>query len=143
MKSLIIAVLLTLTPVLVHAEQFVDAGDYRIHYAAINSTELTPQIARQFSVDRSRNQILLVFNAQHRVEGQYQSVPATAKAFATTLLGHRQTLTLRPIREADVHYVVANFETLDGEFMTISAEVTPQGARAPVEVKFKQQFYRD
>ena len=70
-------------------------------------------------------------------------MPATASGTATTLLGHVQTLELRAVREAEVHYVVASFQTLDGEFMTIDAQVLPQGANAPLQVRFRQQFYRD
>lgn len=125
------------------AEQFVDAGPYRVHYAAINTTALTPDIARQFGVSRTRNEILLVLNAQQQVDGRYLPVPATATGTATTLLGHVQKLALRPVREADVHYVVASFQTLDGEFMRIDAQVLPEGANAPLTVKFRQQFYRD
>lgn len=125
------------------AEQFVDAGPYRVHYAAINTTTLTPEVARQFGVSRTRNEILLVLNAQQEIDGRYQPVPATASGTATTLLGHMQKLALRPVREADVHYVVASFQTLDGEFMTIAADVLPEGAKAPLQVKFRQQFYRD
>ncbi len=126
-----------------HAEQFVDQGGYRVHYAAINTIELTPQVARQFGIDRTRNQILLVLNAQQQVDGRYVPVPATASGTATTLLGHQQALELRPIHEADVHYVIATFTTLDGEFMTIAAEVLPQGSNTTIPIRFKQQFYRD
>ncbi len=127
----------------VAAEQFVDAGSYRVHYAAINTTMLTPEVARQFGVSRTRNEILLVLNAQQQIDGRYVPVPATARGTATTLLGHLQKLALRPVREADVHYVVAAFQTLDGEYMTIEAQVLPEGADAPLAVKFRQQFYRD
>jgi hypothetical protein len=126
-----------------HAEQFVDAGRYRVHYAAVNTTSLTPEVARQFGVDRTRNEILLVLNAQHEVDGRHLPIAATATGTATTLLGHVQKLALRPVREADVHYVVASFQTLDGEFMTISAQVVPEGADTPIAVTFRQQFYRD
>jgi hypothetical protein len=126
-----------------HAEQFIDEGPYRVHYAAINTTALTPEVARQFGVSRTRNEILLVLNAQEQVDGRYVPVPATATGRATTLLGHTQKLALRPVREADVHYVVAAFQTLDGEYMTIDVQVLPEGAEAPLQVKFRQQFYRD
>lgn len=125
------------------AEQYVDEGRYRVHYAAINTTALTPEVARQFGVSRTRNEILLVLNAQEQVDGRYVPVPATASGTATTLLGHVQKLALRPVREADVHYVVAAFQTLDGEYMTIDARVLPEGADAPLRVRFRQQFYRD
>lgn len=139
----IAALALALHAFVAHAEQYVDAGEFRVHYAAINTTQLTPEVARQFGVERTRNRILLVLNAQQEVGGRYQPVPATAAGTATTLLGHVQKLVLRPIREADVHYVIATFETLDGEFMTVDTQVLPSGSNTPIAVKFKQQFYRD
>lgn len=137
------ALALVLHAIVAQAEQYVDAGEFRVHYAAINTTQLTPEVARQFGVARTRNQILLVLNAQQNVDGRYQPVPATAAGTATTLPGHVQKLALRPIREADVHYVIATFETLDGEYMTIDAQLLPSGANTPITVKFRQQFYRD
>ncbi|MDP9141582.1 MAG: DUF4426 domain-containing protein [Pseudomonadota bacterium] len=140
---LLLALLLVLAANTAHAEQFVDLGDFRIHYAALNTTQLTPDVARKFNVQRSSKQILLVLNAQQLVGGKYESVAATASGTATTLLGHVQSLELRPIREADVHYVIASFETLEGEYMTVDARVVPAGATAPITVKFRQQFYMD
>ncbi len=140
---LLLALLFVLTATVARAEQFVDLGDFRIHYAALNTTQLTPDVARKFNVQRSSKRILLVLNAQKRVGGKYESVTATASGTATTLLGHVQSLELRPIREADVHYVIASFETLEGEYMTVDARVLPAGAMTPVTVKFRQQFYLD
>ncbi len=137
------ALLLALCASAANAEQFVDAGEYRVHYAAMNTTALTPEVARQFGVTRTRNQILLVLNAQQKRADRYVPVAATAAGTATTLLGHSQTLALRPVREAEVHYVIATFETLDGEFMTIAADVLPSGSNTPIRVSFKQQFFRD
>ena len=143
MRRFVISVMLLLCSLGAAAEQYVDDGPFRVHYAAVNTTALTPEVARQFGVARTRNEILLVLNAQQQIDGRYVPVPATASGTATTLLGHVQTLELRAVREADVHYVVASFQTLDGEFMTIDAQVLPQGANAPLQVRFRQQFYRD
>lgn len=137
------ALTLALFALSAHAEQFVDAGDYRVHYAALNTTALAPQVARQFGVERTRNEVLLVLNAQQRIDGRYQPVAATASGTATTLLGHVQKLALRPVREAEVHYIIASFQVLDGEFVTLAVNVLPAGANAPLVVRFKQQFYRD
>lgn len=141
--KLLAALLLACCSLTAWAEQFVDAGRYRVHYAAINTTQLAPEVARQFGVDRSAGRILLVLNAQQADDrGRYESIPATASGTASSLLGHVQTLALRPVREADVHYVIAPFETLDGEFMTVDVQVLPSGANVPVRIRFKQQFYR-
>ncbi len=127
-----------------HAEQFLDQGDYRIHYNALNTTALTPDVARRFGVTRSRQEALLVLSPQRRDEqGHYRPVPAQGEGRARSLLGHVTPLKLRPVREGDAHYLVASFDVLDGEFLNLELKVLPAGANAPIALSFKQQFYRD
>ncbi len=143
MRSLLLGAALLWSAV-ASAEQFVDAGDYRVHYSAINTTQLQPEIARQFGVTRSRNEALLVLNPQRRdSNGTYVPVAATAQGRSRSLIGHIDKLKLRPVREGQVHYVVANFPILDGEFLTLELSVLPAGASTPIAVKFSQQFYRN
>ncbi len=138
------ALLLLLLSLSVRAEQYIDQGDYRIHYSAINSTQLTPEVARSFNVKRTRGEALLVLNAQRRdAEGRYQPVAATASGQARSLIGQVEKLQLRAVRESEVHYLLAPFEVLDGEFLTLELSVSPEGAGAPIPLKFQQQFYRD
>ncbi|HUP91128.1 MAG TPA: DUF4426 domain-containing protein [Solimonas sp.] len=102
---------------LVSAEQLVRQDGYVIHYAALKTTDLAPEIARQFGVARSGNQAFLVINAQRELpEGRTQPIPATATGTATNLIGHRQHLELRPVSEGDVHYVVATFQIVNQEY---------------------------
>lgn len=125
------------------AEQFQDQGEYRIHYNALNSTELTPEIARRFGVTRSRQEALLVLSPQRRDEqGRYRPVAAQGEGRARTLLGHVTPLKLRPVREGEAHYLVAPFEVLDGEFVRLELSVLPAGADRPIALSFQQQFYR-
>lgn len=131
------------TPI-VHAEQVVRDGDVIIHYSAVRTTLLTPEVATRFGIRRSRNQALLVLNAQRDEGGPLpKPIPATATGYATTLLGHRQNLKLTPKREGDVHYVLATFETLNGEYITLDLQVTPEGHSKPIPVRWQQQFYND
>lgn len=126
------------------AEQIVRDGDVIIHHSAVRTTLLTPEVAQRFGVRRSRNQALLVLNAQRDEGGPLpKPIPATATGYATTLLGHRQTLRLTPKREGDVHYVLATFETLNGEYITLDLQVTPEGHNNPIAVRWQQQFYND
>jgi hypothetical protein len=127
-----------------HAEQVVRDGDYVVHYSAVRTTLLTPEVATRFNVRRSRNRALLVINAQRvGANALPDPVPATATGHVTSLLGHRQKLALQPHREGDVHYVMGTFETLDGEYLTLDVSVQPEGANAPISVRWQQQFYND
>jgi hypothetical protein len=125
------------------AEQRVEQDGFIVHYAAIRTTDLTPEVARQFNVRRRGKQALLVLNAQRVEDGAAVPVAATATGRVTSLLGHLQKLDLRPVQEGPVHYVLAEFETLNREYLTVDVQLTPQGATRPIRVKFQQQFYND
>lgn len=126
------------------AEQYLDHGDYRIHYNALNSTALTPEVARRYGVTRSGQVALLVLSPQQRgTDGIYRPIPAQGKGRARSLLGHLTPLKLKPIRDGDAHYLVADFKILDGEFLKLELDVLPSGAPTPVPLSFQQQFYRD
>lgn len=125
------------------AEQRVEQDGYIVHYAALRTTDLTPEVARQFDVRRRGKQALLVLNAQRLEGGRAVPVPATATGRVTSLLGHLQKLDLRPVQEGPVHYVLAEFETLNREYLTVDVQLTPAGAARPIQIKFQQQFFND
>lgn len=136
--------LIALLSLPLHAEQFVDSGEYRVHYSAISSTLLTPEVASRFGVARTRGEALLVLNAQRRgADGRYLPVAATATGQARSLIGQVEKLKLRATREGEVHYLLAPFQVLDGEFLTLELSVLPEAAATAIPLKFQQQFYRD
>lgn len=126
-----------------HAQQAVDAGDYRVLYAAINSAQLTPEIARRYGITRARDTALVTFNAQRRDGSTYAAVPATGTATVRSLIGNRQKLELRPLREQAIDTLIGTTQFADGEYLVIDAQILPQGSSAPISLSFKQQFYRD
>lgn len=143
MRALLLILLMTLS-LQAGAEQAVRSGPYSVHYAAIRTTDLTPEVARQFGVRRSAKQALLVLNVQRDEGAPLPSpVPATATGTVTSLLGHRQTLSLRPMQEGGVHYVIGRFETLTAEYLTLEISVLPDGAATPIPLKFQQQFFNE
>lgn len=125
------------------AQQSVEAGDYRVLYAAINSEQLTAPIARTYGVLRARDTALVTFTVQRRDGPVYKATAASGTASVRTLIGHRRALELRKVREQDVETLVADLHFDDGEFLIIDAQILPRGSSTPIAVSFKQQFYRD
>lgn len=144
MRSWLCAVATLLCINTAHAEQFVRNGQFIVHYVALPSTSITPEVARHFGISRTGKLSLLVLNAQlETAPGKTTSLPATATGTVTSLIGHVQQLELRPAREGDVHYVIAQFEAVDQEILKFDLQITPQGSTKPIALKFQQQFYRD
>jgi hypothetical protein len=126
------------------ADQSVSQGEYRVHYAAINSQALTPEIAARYGVTRRANQALLVLNAQRRAgDGPAQPVAATASGIARDLIGDTQTLQFRSVREDGIDTLVAPFRFDDQQVLNFEIRILPAGAAAPLALRFGQQFFKE
>jgi hypothetical protein len=134
---------LLVLPGAARAEQFVQDGEYLVHYAALPTITLAPDIARKFGLTRSKRYALLVLNAQRGTLEKNVSITATGEGEARSLIGHVQKLALRQAREGDVHYLLAEVEALNQEFLVFDLRVLPDGATKPLLITFTQQFYSD
>ena len=123
------------------AEQKLETAHYVLHYSALSTMDLQPEVARKFGVRRNSRQALLVINPQRKSSDGPQPVAATGSGVARNLIGHRQKLALDPVREGPVHYLLASFEIVDQEMITLELEILPQGASEAIPLKFQQQFY--
>lgn len=133
---------LLIAPALAQAEQWVDDGEYRVHYSTIATMDLQPDVAAQFSVQRRRSKVLLVLTPQKLNAAEtYSPVPASAQGTLKSLMGQNRPLNLRLTHENDVHYVMAEFEALNTEFLKFDIQVQPEGAPRPLRVSFQQQFF--
>ena len=103
------------------AEQSVRDDDIVIHYSAMTTADLTPDIAKALDVTRSRKRALVVIHAQH-LDG----------ANRVSKLADVQGRT----RNAIAVVPVANLETL-----IFDLEVRVEGHTRAVPIQFRQQFY--
>lgn len=125
------------------AQQLIEANGYRVYYAAINSEQLSAEIARSYGITRARDVALLSFNAQRKDGDRWLPVEAAGEARVRSLIGHQRKIPLRAVREQHLQTLVGSVEFDDGEFLIIDADILPAGSNLPIRVSFKQQFYRD
>ena len=127
-----------------HAEQFVEADGFRVHYSVITTTDLTPQVARTFSIKRSKNRALVVLNPQ-RVEADGSTTPIAGSALgdAKNLIGQSKKLSFRQASEGKVFYLLAELKISNLEYQTLAISVTPEGASTPLTIDYTQQFFVD
>ena len=143
MKALIAAALMLVSS-LAWAQLGIDVGDYRVLYSASNASSLPAKVARQYGITRGRNVAVLTFNVQRRnAQGIYSSVPASGTASVANLIGHRQDVALRNVREDGIDTLVGETRFDDGEFLVIEGTITPNGSAVTMPVRFRQQFYRN
>lgn len=112
-------------------------GGYEVHYNALPTTTLAPQVARQYAITRSANRVLLNIAVLH--EGR--NVAAKVAGAATNLSGQQQELALREVREGEAIYYLAEPRAADRETLDFDLIVVPEGGAEAIPVKFRQEFF--
>ena len=127
------------------AQQSQDFGEYVVHYNALNTNFIPPQVAKGYGIHRSSSRALLNITVLKKVmDTPGTAVKANVTASGTNLTGQRREIDIREIKEAEgaIYYIgelpVHNLETYN-----FTVEVHPEGESNPLVVKFRQQFYTE
>ena len=119
-----------------------DFGDFVVHVNAINTDQLTPEVARQYAIVRSPNRAMLNVSILRKDTGT-SGVPVSGRvgASAVNLTGQAKSLELREIREEDAVYYIAEFAVANEETLIFSIDVTPIDEPSTFSVRYRRQFY--
>ena len=142
MKRLLVAVGLMLGLALTtsaSAEQKQVLGSWDVHYIALNSTFLTPKVAKQYGIVRSKFNGLLNISVLDREDKAAQSVILTGEA--KNLIGVVKKLTFKQVTEGQAIYYLAILPFSDQENYRISIDIS-DGIEQK-NLKFQHKFYAD
>ena len=127
------------------AQQSQDFGEYVVHYNALNTNLIPPQVAQSYKIKRSPNRALLNITVLKKMmDTPGTPVKAGVSASGTNLTGQRRDIEIRQISDPEgaVYYIgelpVHNMETYN-----FLIEVSVDGEEEPMMVKFRQQFYTE
>ena len=138
----LLAGMLLLFPLAATAENSKDFGQYVIHYNAMATDFLPPEIARQYRITRSRNRGMLNITVLKKILGSPgQPVHARVDVTANNLAGQTRRIHTREIRDGNAIYYIGEFGVANEETMKFTVRARPQGAQEEVEVEFSQDFY--
>jgi hypothetical protein len=130
--------------VLPATESSKDFGDYVVYFNALNTDQLSPTIAREYGIVRSKSRAMLNVSVHRKREnGQTEAVTGAVSASAINLNGQLETMTLREIREDVAIYSVGELGITDGEVLIYTIDVTPSNEASRFTVRFKKQFFID
>ncbi|RUM51174.1 MAG: hypothetical protein DSY85_12345 [Marinomonas sp.] len=128
----------------VQADQVTQFGDYQLHYNTFESTFLTPEIAHQYGLTRTKGQALLNVAVTTQSQGELpQSQRALVSANVKNLLGQIVSLSFITIEEGDAVYYLAPFTKTDDEILKFTVNAKLSADSAPMTVNFQRHFYVD
>ncbi|MBY5992618.1 DUF4426 domain-containing protein [Ferrimonas balearica] len=126
------------------AEQMQKVGKYAIHYVSFGSTFLTPEIAKNYDITRSRYVGLVNVSVIDTSQSgdQTHAVEVKISGTARNLLGSSKALDFKEIREGSAIYYIAEVSHRNEETFTFDINLD-NGQDLSTELHFKQKFYVD
>jgi hypothetical protein len=126
-------------------ETFKEFGPYELHYNALQSDGLSPEVASKYSIQRSKNRVLLNVSLLRKDADHEPRKPAdaTVQVDAYNLTGQLKSLTMRRVNEGDAIYYIGDVSISGDEILVFDISATPQNETNPLKVKFKRQFFAD
>lgn len=125
-------------------ENFVEAGDYVVHFNALATDVLPAEVARAYGIARSDSRAMLNVSVIRKQAGTIgKPVAAEVKVNASNLTGQLKKVNVRQIDEGDAIYYIGELSVANRETLIFDIQVTPEGGKDPISVKFRQQFYTD
>jgi len=138
----ILAGVLLLYPLSGMAENSKEFGQYVIHYNALATDVLPPEVARQYHITRSRNRGMINITVLKKILGSPgQPVHARVDVTAQNLAGQIRRIQTREIRDGNAIYYIGDFGVAHEETLKFTVQARPQGTQESVEVRFSQDFY--
>lgn len=129
------------TPAFAESKTF---GNYTVHYIAVNSTFLTPEIAAQYKIVRSaRRAFLNIAVLRNNTDGSTTPVAAKVEGGKQNLMQQAGDIDFDEVREGEAIYYIGQFDFSNAETLRFSVQVTPQGESAAQSIEWSTQLYAD
>jgi len=141
---MVLAALLTISST-GQAQQSQDFGEFVVHYNALNTNLIPPQVAKGYGIKRSSSRALLNITVLKKVmDNPGTPVKATVSASGTNLTGQLREIDIREIKDVEgAIYYIGELTVHNMETYNFTVEVLPAGEQEPLIVKFRQQFYTE
>lgn len=142
LQTFLFIILVSLTLVSnVFAENMKKMGSMQVHYMAINSTFITPKIAKAYNIERSRFNGLINISVLDDTKKSTPAKVVSIRGKARNDLGQIKTLEFDEVKEGDAIYYLAQINYSDKE--TYYFDLTISDGKETHQLKFKQKFYVD
>jgi hypothetical protein len=127
------------------AQQSQDFDNHIVHYNAMGTNLLPPQMAQAYGIRRSSSRALLTITVMHKEDDPF-GVPIRAgvKANGKNLTGQRRTIAMREVNDLQgAVYYLGELPVHNLEIYDFTVYVIVDGEDEPLTVNFRQQFYTE
>ena len=142
MKRLLAALCLCSVAAVAHAEISQKFGSLEIHYNALTTDELQPDVARTYKIERSKTRGLVTLSVLKKNKvGVLTPVPAKLSMYVTNLTQQLANVDMREVKEGTAIYYLGEFRVAPPDTLKFTATVEVAG-EPKHELTFDQKFYK-
>lgn len=142
MKRMLVILCLSAVAAVAHAEISQKFGALEIHYNALTTDELLPDVARAYKIDRSKTRGLVTMSMlRPNKVGVLTPVPAKITLYVTNLSQQLANVTMREIKEGAAVYYLGEFRVAPPDTLKFTATVEVAGEPRH-EMTFDQKFFK-
>jgi hypothetical protein len=121
-----------------------DFGDFEVHFNAMRTDELGPDMARTYGIERRGNRVLLnVALLAKAADGRTTPVDGTVTASARNLNGQLKNLQMRRVQESAVISFIGEVGISGNEILVFDIDAKPLDGASAYSVQFKREFFAD
>ena len=119
-------------------------GNFEVHYNALRTDELSPEVARAYGIERSGNRVLLnVSLLEKAADGRTTPIDGTVTASVRNLNGQLKTCEIRRVQEGESIYFIGEVGISGNEILVFDIDVTPSDGSGRHSVQFRREFFGD
>lgn len=125
-----------------HAEIVQKFGPLEIHYNALTTDELLPEVARTYKIERSKTRGLVTMSVLKKNKvGVASPVPAKISMYVTNLSQQLANIQMREVKEGTAIYYLGEFRVAPPDTLKFTATVEVAGEPRR-EMVFDHQFFK-
>jgi len=142
MKHLLAALCLCCAVGGAHAEIAQKFGPLEIHYNALTTDSLLPEVARTYKIERSKTRGLVTMSVlKQNSVGALSPMPAKLTVYVTNLNQQLAQVPMREVREGAAIYYLGEFRVAPPDTLKFTATVEMEGEPTR-EIVFNQKFFK-
>ncbi|MBA6340046.1 DUF4426 domain-containing protein [Colwellia sp. MB02u-10] len=123
------------------AENMKKMDGLNVHYIALGSAFLTPEIAKAYGIERSRYKGLVNISVLDNTQAGNPSKTVFINGKARNDVGQIKSLEFTEVKEGDAVYYLAQVSYTNEETIYFDINITDKGKQH--NLKFSQKFYVD
>lgn len=119
-------------------------GDYTLIWSVLPSTFLTPEVAKENNLQRSKSiGIVNVAILKTKADGTQSPVAGQVEGKVSNDIQQVRFLAFRRIQEGDAVYFIAEYQYATAELLTFNVTARPSGHNQELAVRFSQTLFND